>query len=53
VLFVGAGQRVEAGGRAINPTGDEWLQRWRGIRQRHPEYGSLDLAGRGSLKRGG
>jgi WD40 repeat protein len=32
-----SGQRVEAGGGVTNLTAEEWLQRWREFRQRHPE----------------
>jgi hypothetical protein len=32
-----SGQRVEAGGGVTNLTAEEWLQRWRDFRQRHPE----------------
>ena len=31
-----SGQRVEAGGGVTNLTADEWLQRWRDFRERHP-----------------
>jgi WD40 repeat protein/serine/threonine protein kinase len=33
-----SGQRVEAGGGVTNLTAEEWLQRWRDFRQRHPAY---------------
>jgi WD40 repeat protein len=31
-----SGQRVEDGGGVTNLTADEWLERWRGFRSRHP-----------------
>jgi WD40 repeat protein len=31
-----SGQRIEAGGGVTNLTADEWLQRWRDFRGRHP-----------------
>jgi WD40 repeat protein len=38
-----SGQRIEAGGGVTNLTAEEWLERWRDFRRRHPEYGSLKL----------
>jgi hypothetical protein len=42
-----SGQRVEAGGGVTNLTAEEWLQRWRDFRQRHPEMGRLEPRPRG------
>jgi serine/threonine protein kinase/WD40 repeat protein len=32
-----SGQRIEAGGGVTNLTSEEWLERWRAFRRRHPE----------------
>jgi hypothetical protein len=32
-----SGQRIEDGGGVTNLTAEEWLERWRDFRQRHPE----------------
>jgi WD40 repeat protein/serine/threonine protein kinase len=42
-----SGQRVADGGGVTNLTADEWLERWRDFRRRHPEYGSVAPAERG------
>jgi WD40 repeat protein len=33
-----SGQRVQEGGGVTNLTAEEWLQRWRDFRRRHPAY---------------
>jgi WD40 repeat protein len=38
-----SGQRVEAGGGVTNLTAEEWLERWRGFRQRHPDYAKMEM----------
>jgi hypothetical protein len=35
------GQRVQEGGGVTNLTAEEWLQRWRDFRRRHPSYPPL------------
>jgi WD40 repeat protein len=36
-----SGQRVEDGGGVTNLTTQEWLERWRGFRARHPEMAAI------------
>ena len=38
-----SGRRVQEGGGVTNLTGEEWLQRWRDFRRRHPAYPRLHL----------
>jgi len=37
-----SGQRIQEGGGVTNLTVEEWLQRWRAFRQRHPEYPKME-----------
>jgi WD40 repeat protein len=37
-----SGQRIQEGGGVTNLTAEEWLQRWRAFRQRHPEYPKME-----------
>jgi WD40 repeat protein len=37
-----SGRRVQEGGGVTNLTGEEWIQRWRDFRKRHPAYPRLD-----------
>jgi hypothetical protein len=36
-----SGQRVQEGGGVMS---DQWLQRWRDFRSRHPDYPKIDVA---------
>jgi WD40 repeat protein/serine/threonine protein kinase len=45
-----SGQRVEEGGGVTNLTTEDWLERWRAFRERHPEHGEFELV-RGSQQR--
>jgi hypothetical protein len=36
-----SGQRIEDGGGVTNLTAEEWLQRWRDFRRRHPGYARI------------
>jgi serine/threonine protein kinase/WD40 repeat protein len=38
-----SGQRVHQGSGVTNLTAEEWLERWREFRRRHPDYGKIDL----------
>jgi WD40 repeat protein len=38
-----SGQRIEDGGGVTNLSAEEWLERWRPFRQRHPAYHGMDL----------
>jgi len=38
-----SGQRVEEGGGVNNLTAEEWLQRWRDFRSRHPGYPKMEV----------
>jgi WD40 repeat protein len=40
-----SGRRVQEGGGVNNLTGEEWLQRWRDFRRRHPAYPRMDPTG--------
>lgn len=45
-----SGRRVQDGGGVTNLTGEEWLQRWRDFRKRHPAYprmGPTEVVGTG------
>jgi WD40 repeat protein len=36
-----SGQRIEDGGGVTNLTADQWLERWRAFRRRHPDHAPL------------
>jgi hypothetical protein len=39
-----SGQRVQEGGGVNCLTAEQWLQRWRDFRSRHPDYPKMDVA---------
>jgi WD40 repeat protein len=38
-----SGQHVQEGGGVASLTAEEWLERWRAFRRRHPDYSKIDL----------